>query len=488
MQFYPEHEFIYFYLSAIIYFNYTPLKNLLIPFFLLLAISVSAQHIDERFNSEFKKLALEPAFAHSTISLFVVNTTTGKNVTEVNTNIGVAPASCQKVITASTAFALLTQNFSYKTTLAYTGKIVNGVLNGDIIIKGSGDPTLGSWRYKATGEENIIAAFKEAISRQGINEINGNVIADESAWNDEATPGGWIWQDIGNYYGAGARALNWRENQYDLYLKSGKNIGDAIESVGTKPAYVNGLNLKVMATSAAKGSGDNGYIFMPLNDQYNYVRGTIPINENRFTISGAMPHPAAQLALTLEAGLKKLPIEKIAADYPAVPKANATAQVFYTYNSPGLDSIIFHFLRRSINLYGESLIKTLGSQFNNAGATDSGVTVIKNFWKKNGIEPSALNILDGSGLSPANRVTTKALVTVMEYARNQKWFSSFYDGLPEINGIKMKSGSIGGVVSYTGYIKSKIGDAYTFSFVINNYDGSGTDVRRKMWKLLDILK
>jgi D-alanyl-D-alanine carboxypeptidase/D-alanyl-D-alanine-endopeptidase (penicillin-binding protein 4) len=463
------------------------LKNLFIPFLLLFTINLQAQKTEAAFNSAFKTLAEDPSFKHSTISLFVINTSTGKNVTEVNTDIGVAPASCQKVITAATSFELLGHDYKYKTTLGYTGKIENRKLNGDIIIKGNGDPTLGSWRYNQTSEENVIASFKKAISQAGIDEITGHVYVDESLWNDEATPGGWIWQDIGNYYGAGARSVNWRENQYDLYLRSGKNIGDPVENAGTKPAFVTGLNLKVLATSAAKGTGDNGYIFMPLNDKYGYVRGTIPVNENHFSISGAMPHPAAQLALTLEASLKNLPIEKIETDNSKFEK-NKKITNFYTYQSPELDSIIFHFLRRSINLYGESLIKTLGYEVRKTGATDTGVNVIKDFWKKNGIEPSAMNIIDGSGLSPQNRVTTKTLVTVMEYARNQKWFPSFYDALPTINGIKMKSGSIGGVVSYTGFIKSKQGDEYTFAFVINNYDGNGNSVRRKMWKLLDLLK
>jgi D-alanyl-D-alanine carboxypeptidase/D-alanyl-D-alanine-endopeptidase (penicillin-binding protein 4) len=454
--------------------------------FLLYASNSFAQKIDQVFNTAFKKLAEDPTLKHATISLYVINTTTGKAVTEVNTEIGVAPASCQKVITASTAFELLGHDYSYKTTIGYSGNIVNGVLNGNLILKGSGDPTLGSWRYEQTKEENIISAFKNAILRSGIHEIKGHVFADESLWNDEATPGGWVWQDIGNYYGAGARALNWRENQYDLYLKSGKNIGYPVEVAGTKPSFVEGLNLKSKVISAAKGTGDNNYIYMPLNDEFSYVRGTTPINENHFTISGAMPHPAVQLALTLEAALKNQSIEKVAKNYPtkiSLPQA----KVFYTYTSPVLDSIIFHFLRRSINLYGEALIKTMAYNFAKAGNTDSGVNVIQNFWKDKGIEPYAINIFDGSGLSPSNRVTTKALVTVMEYARNQNWFPSFYQALPTISGIKMKSGSINGVISYTGYIKGKDNNQYTFSFVINNYDGSGNAVRQKMWKLLEIL-
>jgi D-alanyl-D-alanine carboxypeptidase/D-alanyl-D-alanine-endopeptidase (penicillin-binding protein 4) len=225
---------------------------------------------------------------------------------------------------------------------------------------------------------------------------------------------------------------------------------------------------------------------MPLDDSFSHVRGTTPVNENHFTISGAMPHPAAQLALTLEAALKDEPVEKIAKDYSAQNNLQQ-AKVFYTYTSPVLDSIIFHFLRRSINLYGEALLKTMAYNYTKAGNTDSGVSVIHNFWKDKGIEPYAINIVDGSGLSPSNRVTTLSLVTVMEYAKKQKWFPSFYDALPTISGIKMKSGSINGVISYTGYIKGKDNNQYTFSFVVNNYDGSGNEVRKKMWKLLGIL-
>jgi D-alanyl-D-alanine carboxypeptidase/D-alanyl-D-alanine-endopeptidase (penicillin-binding protein 4) len=462
------------------------LKKLFFLLFLIYASNAFAQNIDEQFNDAFKRLTEDATFKHATISLYLINTTTGKPVTEVNTEVGVAPASCQKVITASTAFELLGHDYTYKTTIAYTGKIVNGVLNGNLILKGSGDPTLGSWRYEQTKEENIISLFKNAILRAGIHEIKGHVFSAESLWDSQATPGGWVWQDIGNYYGAGGRALNWRENQYDLYLKSGTHIGDPVEIAGTKPSFITGLNLKSKVTSAAKGTGDNNYIYLPLNDEYAYVRGTTPIDENHFTISGAMPHPALQLALTLEAALKNEPIEKIAANYPK-ENISQKAKIFYTYTSPVLDSIIFHFLRRSINLYGEALIKTMAYNFTKVGNTDSGVNVIQRFWKDKGIEPYAINIVDGSGLSPSNRVTTKALVTVMEYARKQPWFPSFYEALPIISGIKMKSGSINGVISYTGFIKGKDNNDYTFSFVINNYDGSGNAVRRKMWKLLGML-
>ncbi len=463
------------------------MKKLFLSLTLFSFLQIEAQPAGTAFNTAFQKFKNDPSFTHATIGLYVINTTTGETVASQNAQVGMAPASCQKVITASTAFDLLGHGYTYKTTLAYAGKIENGVLDGNIIIRGNGDPTLGSWRYDTTEEENILRAFKKEISRQGINEINGHVYADESLWNGEATPDGWIWQDIGSYYGAGARAINWRENQYDLLLKSGNSIGDSVQIAGTKPAFIVGLQLISMATSAEKGSGDNAYIYFPLNKEYSYVRGTIPVHENKFSISGAMPHPADQLSATLEAALKKIPLEEVIKENKMADQ-NGSAHIFYTYNSPPLDSVVYWFLKRSINLYGEALIKTLGYEKTGTGATDSGVSVIKNFWKDKNIEPSALNIIDGSGLSPANRVTAASLVNVLEFAKKQKWFSSFYNALPEINSIKMKSGSIGGVVSYTGYIKSKKGDEYTFAFIINNYDGPGNEVRKKMWKLLDILK
>lgn len=478
-------DIIRFYLLVLAY-NSIVLKYLFFLFLTLPVSQVLSQNIVSKFKSAFNKFREDPDFAHATIGLYVVNSNTGKAINSENIQVGMAPASCQKVITASTAFELLGEDFRYNTTLGYTGDISNGVLDGDIVIKGEGDPTLGSWRYEGRTKEKIISLFKAQVSQAGINELKGSVIADESAWQGEVTPDGWIWQDIGSYYGAGARAINWHENQYDLLLKSGKKIGDSVTIAGTDPSPVIGLNLRSMATSAGRGTGDNAYIYSPIDKKYGYVRGTIPVNENSFSISGAMPHPATQLAMTLEASLKNTTLE--GDGHYGDQSINNPVRIFYTYQSPSLDSIVYWFLKRSVNLYGEALIKTMASKLTQSGSVDSGVAVIQRFWKQRNIEPAALHIIDGSGLSPGNRITPASLVTVMQYARQQKWFPAFYDALPEINGIKMKSGSIGGAVSYTGFIKSKSGENYTFAFIINNFDGESNAIRKKMWRLLDILK
>jgi D-alanyl-D-alanine carboxypeptidase/D-alanyl-D-alanine-endopeptidase (penicillin-binding protein 4) len=243
-------------------------------------------------------------------------------------------------------------------------------------------------------------------------------------------------------------------------------------------------------TSAEKGSGDNAYIYLAPDTEAGFVRGTIPVGEDSFVISGSMPDGGKLLATTVYntiTGGKAYP-DNLVSYLKAKAKWDKPETIFYTYTSPPLDSINYWFLKKSINLYGEALVKTIGFEKEKNGSTDAGVKVIKDFWKNKGIERSALKVVDGSGLSPANRVTTYALVTVMQYAKQQPWFSSFYFDLPDINGIKMKDGYINGVRSYTGYIKSKGGIEYTFSFIVNNFDGSASAVREKMWKVLDILK
>jgi D-alanyl-D-alanine carboxypeptidase/D-alanyl-D-alanine-endopeptidase (penicillin-binding protein 4) len=162
--------------------------------------------------------------------------------------------------------------------------------------------------------------------------------------------------------------------------------------------------------------------------------------------------------------------------------------IVFTHYSPPLDSIIYWFLKKSINLYGEALAKTFAYQKNGFGETDKGVQLVKNFWKEKGIAPTELNIVDGSGLSPLNRVTTHAQVMILKYAKSQPWFDGYYYAFPEYNGMTMKSGTINGVKGFCGYQKSRDGNEYIFSFLVNNYNGSASAVVQKMYKVLNELK
>jgi serine-type D-Ala-D-Ala carboxypeptidase/endopeptidase (penicillin-binding protein 4) len=452
-----------------------------------------AQKVEERLSAAFKVFETNTQFKHAMISLYVVDTKTGKMVFDKNSEIGLAPASCLKVVTSAAAFELLGKDFRYKTVLGYDGSIESNTLNGNLFITTFGDPTPGSWRWDNTKMDTVLQRILSALKEKNLKSITGDFIIDDSKWDIQATPRGWTWDDIGNYYGAGAKGLNWHENQYDLILKPGKNTGDTVEIVATEPELYGSVLINELKTGKP-GSGDNSIIYLPENGTIGYVKGTVAGGNKTFTVSGAMPNATLLFSKAIEKFLLKNEIELNGKSRPSVyyfinkQKMPVATKTITTLFSPTLDSINYWFLQKSVNLFGEAFVKTISYEKTGFGSTDTGVSIIKDFWSKNGIERSALNIIDGSGLSPANRVTTNALVTVMQYAKKQSWYPSFYNGLPEQNGIKMKSGYIGGVRSYTGYIKSKSGAEYTFSFIINNYDGSPSAVREKMWRLLDILK
>lgn len=469
------------------------MKKLIFSFLFLFSLHFAhSQDITERLEAAYRLFENDPQLKSALASLYVIDAKTGKPVFDRNSTIGLAPASTQKIITAATAYELLGKDFRYNTQLGYYGTLRNGSLDGSIVIRGSGDPTLGSWRWKQTKEDLVARRMTEAILKAGISSYQ-SLVSHETGWESESIPGGWVWDDIGNYYGAGAQILNWRENQYDLLLKSEEDTGSLVTITGTVPALYD-FNIISRVIAAPKGTGDNAYIYFPQTSSAAVVRGTIPVSEKRFVISGAIPSSRHQFLKTLADSLSKKGIRN-QTDYQVVDRFNSNKsadewRIIHTETSPPLDSISYWFLRRSINLYGEALAKTLAEKSAKTASASNGSNAIRDFWSKKGIgiDRSELNMHDGSGLSPHNRTTTHAQVLVLQYARQQTWFDGYYHGFPEFNGMKMKSGTISGAKGFCGYHVSKNGGSYIFSFLVNNYNGSASALVQKMYRVLDVLK
>ncbi|MDI9364761.1 MAG: D-alanyl-D-alanine carboxypeptidase/D-alanyl-D-alanine-endopeptidase [Flavobacterium sp.] len=450
----------------------------------------TAQSVHYKLAKAMQQLVKDSTLKHASLSLYVVESNTNKVVIDYNSELGLAPASCQKIITSVTAFELLGKNYQYKTDIGYDGAITKGVLKGNLYIVGSGDPTLGSWRYSTTKDSVIVNEWLAAITKTGIKLIDGNVFLDGRKFSYQPLPGGWIWDDIGNYYGAGTWGLNWLENQYDLVLQPGDNEGDEVTILKTNPALQKAF-LKPNITTGKKGSGDNGYIYLPPYSNAGFVEGTVPAGEKTFTISGAFSHPVWQLQQVLEEALRKENISfKSMFDLCTIADTvtRKPNTIIAIHKSPTLDSINYWFVKKSINLYGEALLKTIAYEKLGVGSTDMGVDIVRKFWQERGIEKGAIKIIDGSGLSPQNRITTGVLVNVLQYAKDKKWFPSFYDALPIYNGMKLKSGTIGGSKSFAGYHTSKAGIDYTVAIIVNNFNGSASAVVKKIFAVLDELK
>ncbi len=467
-------------------------RSILFLFIFLLGVQAFAQSVEEKLQKAFLEFETDPAMKFGISSLYVIDAKTGKVIFDKNSRIGLAPASTQKIITSATAFELLGKDYRYPTRLWIDDAQRGDTLWSNFFVTGSGDPTLGSWRYEQSRPGKIISKFVQALRERKVKHITGMFLYNADVFPAQVMPDGWIWEDIGNYYGAGADVLNWRENQYDIVLRSGSKIGDPVEIISpNKEGFVNQLS------SAAKGTGDNAYVYYPVDGFHRIITGTNPVNESAFKISASNPDHSQTLAWEIAEGLKKAgigfsepglgnPSREIVLDF--LPRNRKGPVMIAEHLSPSLDSLIYWFNRKSINLYGEALVKTFAYEKQGYGSTDSGVALLRRFWKDKGIDENELNMYDGSGLSPLNRVTTHAQVEILKYAKRQDWFPAFYESIPEYNDMKMKSGTISDVKGFCGYHRSKNGKEYIFSFLVNNYSGRASAIVARMYKVLDVLK
>lgn len=453
---------------------------LIIPLFIFQ--NLFSQSVSAALEKSVKEMMASPNALAASLS-FYVSDDNGNLIYEYNGNKGLSTASTQKIFTSAAALETLGKDYQFKTTASYSGNISNGNLDGDFYIASNGDPTLGSWRYEDYKPEKFKQKLLEAIKKSGIKKISGDLIVDDSYFDFQSTPGGWPWNDLGNYYGAGTFGVNWRENQFDININGNqiKNFSYNLENV----LWINELK--------TGGNSDQSLIFTAPHSETALINGTLPAGKLS-TVSGATPNPPLQLAVEIKKLLDENGISvsgKATTFYNeklegiAVSKAPTQHQIF-EYRSPTLDKIVYWLMRKSINLYAETLIKTMAKEKRNNPSFETGINFLKDFWKSKGIHPNMINFADGSGLSPQNYVSAKAQVLALIYSKKQNWFDAFYDGFPTQDGIKMKSGTIKDSKSFAGYHNSKNGKTYVFSIILNNYQGGS--ISNALFKVLDNLK
>lgn len=454
--------------------------------------SKAQQSVSAKLESSFKSFLTQPNLEHGIAGIQVVDSKTGQLVFEKNSQVGLPTASTMKVITSATALDILGSDYTYKTTLYYTGEIDSlGVLQGDIVIQGSGDPTLGSDRYPEQAEHTLLHQWVNAVKLAGIDQINGKIIGDDRLYGGNDIPTGWVWTDIGNYYGAGISGLNWRENKAGVNFETGAVGKPAVFTLKNDISYLSVINT---VTIGSKGSGDNVNGFSAPYSTKIYLKGTYG-QDLKKTIEISVPDPGFDAAFQLHAAIMQQGI--------AISQAPTTGQrleeqdsIFptkqadlFVHQSPKLKDIIYAFNQKSINLYGEALLKSIGYFSGNKTSTEDGAAYMQKYWnQKLKIQANELDIKDGSGLSPQNHVTAAAMTKIMHYAKSRPWHADFIKSLPIFNHMTMKSGTIGSTLGYTGYHKSTLGKEFTFTMLVYNYSGSASKMRQSMFTVLDNLK
>ncbi len=469
----------------------------------VMAISINAQKLEEtNLRMEIQKLSSDPIMKFGHLGVCVNLIKTGKVVFSEDAIKNLSPASNLKLLTTAASLGILGENFVFKTLLEYDGEIKDSVLTGNIYITGSGDPTLGSDRYKGyPAYEELVAIWAKKITEAGIKKIRGAVVADPTIFDLNAIPDHWPWGDIGNYYGAGIFGLNINENLYRLYFK-GTTVGDSARLIRTMPVLKDISFFNEVKTGVA-GSGDNAYVYAAPRSKFIYIKGTIPANSDQFAVRGSLPDPPLLCASLLNSILTSKNI-KIETEPYVLLKKNINVlkrKVIFTYTSPPLREIVKQTNMYSINLSAEALLRVCGYKKYADASIDSGVKAIQEFWKQKGLETTGWFMYDGSGMSPNNGISASQLCKGLSLiSKDSTVFPTFYASLPVAGStgtvarlckgtcgegnIRVKSGTLSKVICYSGYFTSKSGELHSFSLMANNYTCTNSIIIARLEKIL----
>ncbi len=438
-------------------------------------------------DTKIKELAALPGVRNASWGLSVKDSS-GRTVAALNPRLNLTPASILKVLPAAAALDKFGPGKAFPTGLYYDGKVSNGFLNGNLYIKGAGDPSLGSQLLAgAVPLEEVFRGWAGALKAAGVKVINGAVLGDETAF-ESVQPGSWAWEDIGNYYAAQPSALTVNDGLYKLYFKPAAAAGGEAAVLRTEP-YVEGLEFENYMRTGAPGSGDNGYIFAFPGQYRAVLRGTVPQGPAEFAINGALPDPALFAAQSLGRYLAKAGIN--ANKKPGKGATPPGAALLAEAPAVPLGEVVRLTNKRSFNLYAELLLRQLGG-----GKPGAGAAAVRDFLAGAGVEVSELKLADACGLSWRNMVKAETFTDLLLALRAKPYFADFeaslvFPGDPDATGhvrnlgkgtpleksLRLKSGSLNGVRSYTGYLKTKKGRTLAFTSILNNYSmpGSASD-------------
>lgn len=475
----------------------------MLKFLLIFCLTVPyVSYTQTKIKQALNNLIQDSELQHASVGFCAIDVQDNSIFIEHQANKSLIPASSMKVITTGTATALLGKNLRFETYLEYSGTLNDGVLDGDIFIRGTGDPSLASPIMEGVKNRiDLQKEFVEAVQKLGIQKINGQVVGDDSYFDDQILIETWQWGDIGNHYGAGCSGLNYHDNLYYIHFEKNSAYGAKPRLSHTVPQLPN-FDIDNRVISAGSRSGDNAYVYAAPFGNKAVIRGTIPKGSGSFNIKGALPDPALICAYDLTQALKAAGI-KISASATTQRRAKKTSNrtTFHTYRSPSLAAICKHTNEKSRNMYCEVLLKTIGAKKKGSKSTAGGIAALSDFWQARGLSLSGFFMKDGCGLSARNGVTAKTFAQMMrKMYLDKSAFNDFYNQLAIAgqtgtlknfcknsaadNNMRAKSGSMNRIRSFTGYVRTQSGKLLSFSILVNNYSCSGYMMKKKLETLL----
>jgi D-alanyl-D-alanine carboxypeptidase/D-alanyl-D-alanine-endopeptidase (penicillin-binding protein 4) len=474
-----------------------------IPFFIFVLICVQFVQAQNTIEESIEKLSNNWAMKSASMSVCVKDATTGKVLFEKNGDQNLTPASIVKLFSTITSLEVLGPDYKFQTRIYTNGTIdPNGVLNGDIIVRGGGDPSLGS-RYTHDTEysSTLIDEWTTAIKNKGIKTVSGRVIVDASEFGYQGAPKGWVWEDLGNYYGCSPSGIILHDNILTYDFKT-SNAGKPTQLNSTQPEYP-GLSFDNYVISNTS-NGDNSIIYGAPFSSHRYATGYLPQNRSSFLVKGSIPDPEFNVAHSLTEALKKngVTISGLPSAYRTIAQSEnlifnySTLKLLHLTLGDNLLDIATQTNMRSINLFAEQLLCQIGYNQNGKGDTENSVEQLKLFWSKK-LDLTTTYLQDGSGLSRSNAVNSKTMCDLLIEASKLSSFAAFKSTLP-VSGesgtmknigrgqsfsgkIQAKSGSMTRVKSYAGYVNSDSDKMLVFSIIINDHACSNSTILKEMY-------
>jgi len=439
------------------------------------------------------------------VAVLAVSLDRGDTLFSLNPDVALAPASNMKLYSTAAALYYLGPEFRYATYVLGTGDIRGGVLEGDLILYGTGDPSMSGRMLR--GALTPLRALADSLRAAGVTEVRGDVVGDGSYFDAEWRGRGWSPDNFGAWYSAPVGALSVAENVASIRVTPGPSVG-APAVVTTTPASI-GFSVINRVTTVASGQSTMRVQYEPeglvLNGRIarghaGLARSAPIVDPTNFT-AAVFRRVLEEQGVRVAGGLRVI---NDAAESPVRFSQRAAAngdaarhpRVLATYLSPTLDELVSLTNHVSHNLFAEALMKTVGRVALGEGTYDAGSRAIQYFLEcEAGMDVTTLALVDGSGLSPLNRVSARQTIQLLDVMTRSEHWEAFHASLPEsgrprprglnrmlgtpaVGNLRAKTGTIRTVSALSGYVRSADGERIAFSILANNLPASTWAAKR----------
>ncbi|MDB4886383.1 MAG: D-alanyl-D-alanine carboxypeptidase/D-alanyl-D-alanine-endopeptidase [Gemmatimonadetes bacterium] len=430
-----------------------------------------------------------PEFRSTNWGLLVVDPGRGETLYARNADKLFMPASNQKLITGSTAITQLGLGHRWSTTLFARGAVRDGQLDGDLVVRGNGDPSISAHMHPTDALEPL-RALADSLKAHGITRVRGQLVAAPSPFLDSGLGYGWSWDDLDAPYSAGVDALYFNEGFTQVVVYGGARAGDPVRAV-TRPAatypalIVRARTVAGMPATATRADSVAAAAAITLAQDSSragvLVSGTIAAGDSVVQEITFRDHPRAFLAAFGEA-LQSRGVNVFGA---TVKGGTSSVDSIVTMQSPTLREVMPYFEKPSQNQIGEILYRTLALKATGVGRTDTASQVVSRQLLAWGAAPDGFVVRDGSGLSRHDYVSPRTIVKVLDAMRRSPDFQVFYDALPiagvdgtirnrmkgtaAAGNVHAKTGTLDKARSLSGYVTTADGRVLLFSALCNNY-------------------